>query len=106
MITMLTLPASLTILVIAQTVGADAKPTGSPLRIDVLSNRADLISAGDALVAVAYPDGTDPAAIHVSLGGSDITNEFAMRENGRYEGLVTGLALGANTLKAVLPDGR
>ena len=100
------LTAALTILVLALTAVADAKPTSSPLRIDVLSNRADLISAGDALVAVAYPDGTDPADIHVSLGGSDITSEFAMRENGRYEGLVTGLALGANTLEAVLPDGR
>jgi hypothetical protein len=73
--------------------------------LDVLSNRADLISGGDALVAVTLPAGTDPAGVKVTLGGSDVTNDFALRPNGRYEGLVTGLAAGANTLEARLPDG-
>src|SRR3954464_9795342 len=68
--------------------------------IDVLSNRADLISGGDALVAV---NGGIPAS--VSLNGRDVTNEFALRPNGRYEGLVTGLANGLNQLAAKLPDG-
>jgi hypothetical protein len=68
--------------------------------IDVLSNRADLISGGDALVAV---NGGPPAG--VSLNGHDVTSDFAVRQNGRYEGLVTGLADGANTLAARLPDG-
>jgi hypothetical protein len=66
--------------------------------IDVLSNRADLISGGDALVAI------NGGAATVSLNGHDVTNDFAVREDGRYEGLVTGLADGANKLEAQLPD--
>ncbi|HKN94951.1 MAG TPA: DUF6351 family protein [Thermoleophilaceae bacterium] len=68
--------------------------------IDVLSNRADLISGGDALVAV---DGGTPASM--SLNGKDVTSEFATRANGRYEGVLTGLQNGTNTLAATLPDG-
>jgi hypothetical protein len=98
--------AVLTGLALAPVASASAKATPPPLRIEVLSNRSDLISAGDALVAIAYSRRVDPAQIRVRLGGSDITNEFALRENGRYEGLVTGLALGKNVLEATLPDGR
>ena len=68
--------------------------------IDVLSNRADLISGGDALVAV---NGGVPNS--VTLNGQDVTSEFALRPNGRYEGLLTGLVNGSNTLQATLPDG-
>jgi hypothetical protein len=66
----------------------------SAAQINVLSNRADLISGGDALVSVA------PAGAKVTLNGADITSQFANRANGRYEGLVTGLSLGSNTLSA------
>src|SRR4051794_31237315 len=73
--------------------------------IQVLSNRADLVSGGDALVGVALPDGTDPSAVQMALNGGDVTSEFAQRADGSYEGLVTGLDVGANTLTATLPDG-
>ena len=36
----------------------------------------------------------------MTLNGTDVTGAFALRENGRYEGLVTGLALGGNVLVA------
>jgi hypothetical protein len=71
----------------------------------VLSNRADLISGGDALVAARLAPGTDAAAVRVTLNGSDITSNFAVRENGQYQGLVTGLVEGENLLRARLPDG-
>src|SRR5688572_4662115 len=73
--------------------------------IDLLSNRADLISGGDALVAARLAPGTDAAAVRVTLNGSDITSSFAVRENGQYQGLVTGLAEGDNLLRARMPDG-
>ncbi len=73
--------------------------------IDVLSNRADLISGGDALVAARLAPGTDAAAVRVTLNGSDITSRFAVRENGQYAGLVTGLVAAENLLRARLPDG-
>src|SRR4051794_34824150 len=85
---------------------AQAQAPAAPLRIEVLSNRADLISAGDALVAVKYSKGEDPARIRMFAAGKDVTSAFALRPNGRYEGLLTDLALGRNTLVAKLPDGR
>jgi hypothetical protein len=63
--------------------------------IHVLSNRADLISGGDALVEI-----TGEVPTKVTLNGADISSAFAMRPNGRFMGLVTGLALGANELVA------
>src|SRR3954454_4883322 len=98
-----TLIAALIPLALAPIAAAEA--ASPPITIDVLSNRADLISAGDALVAVSYPDGVDPSTIRMRLGTQDITDQFALRPNGRSEGLVTNLALGRNVLRATLPDG-
>src|SRR4051812_39368565 len=82
------------------TAGAVATPSAlaapTPPSIQVISNRADLISAGDALVAIGLPAGADSA--RVTLGSRDVSGAFARRPNGRYEGLVTGLALGGNVL--------
>jgi len=75
-----------------------------PLAIHVLSDRADLISAGDALVAVDLPTGVSPGSVTVTDNGRDVTSAFAMRANGLYEGLVTGLDLGANQLVASAPN--
>ncbi len=79
-------------------------PVTSPV-ISVLSTRSDLVSGGEALVSVALPSGTDPTLVRMALGGTDVTDEFAVRPNGRYEGLVTGLSVGDNTLTATMPDG-
>lgn len=86
-------------------VGALAAPPAAlaqraaPPRITVLSNRADLISGGDALVAI------DRRAARVTLNGSDVTSEFTPRR-GRLIGLVTGLAVGRNDLRARSRRGR
>lgn len=71
-----------------------------PLRVSVMSNRADLISGGDARVRIAVPKGLKARAIRVMLGKRDVTKRFAKRANGHYEGIVTGLRVGANTLTA------
>lgn len=82
------------------TAGAgSAAPTDVP-QIVVLSNRADLVSGGDALVEVKLPDETDPTDVRVALDGRDITSQFAIRPNGGYQGLVTGLREGTNELTA------
>src|SRR4051812_39929994 len=73
------------------------------LAVEVLSNRADVISAGDALVAVKLPAGTDASKVRVTNGAKDITSFFAMRPNGRFEGLVTDLAAGRNVITATAP---
>ena len=71
-------------------------------QIDVLSNRADLVSGGDALVQVTLPRRADPASARIDLNGADITPDFALRD-GRLIGLVGGLRDGANTLTATGP---
>jgi len=78
----------------------------SGLKIEVLSNRADLISGGDALVEVELPGDVDPNSVRVDVDGSDVTSDFAVRPNGRYLGLVTGLKEGDNVLTARAADGR
>ena len=70
----------------------------------MLSNRADLVNDGDALVEVVLPPGTAPGAVHVDVGGRDVTGAFGLRGDGRFFGLVTGLALGNNIVTAHLPS--
>jgi uncharacterized tannase-like protein DUF6351 len=82
---------------------APAAPSPAGLRIEVLSNRADVISGGDALVAIDLPAGVRPSQVKVVLGGRNVTGKFAKRANGRYEGLLTGLREGANVLTAQAP---
>ena len=92
------------VLVILGAVVCAAATTGSataaPQEIAVLSNRADLISGGDALVEIKWPAGTNLAATLVSLNGVSIRPAFDMRPNGRFIGLVTGLKNGNNVLLA------
>jgi hypothetical protein len=71
--------------------------------IQVLSGRADLVSGGDALVRVGLPDGVRSATVDVN--GRDVTKQFALRPNGRFEALLTGLTLGRNDVRASTPDG-
>ena len=78
------------------------------LQILSLSNRADLLSGGDALIELVLPDGADLASVQVDVDGRDVTQSFAARDGamgGRIVGKVTGLAVGANVLTARLPDG-
>ena len=75
----------------------------APPQILVLSNRADLISGGDALVEIKWPAGTNVALAKIALGGVNIKPAFDLRANGRYMGLVTGLSNGPNVLTARIP---
>jgi hypothetical protein len=75
--------------------------------IVVLSNRADLISGGNALVEIKLPAKAkaDPDAVKVDVDGRDVTSAFAVRADGRFYGLVTGLPLGGSVLRAKVPNG-
>jgi len=70
--------------------------------IKVLSNRADLISGGDALVELVLPAGAEASALRVNLNGQEVTSQFARRDNGRVMAQLTGLTVGDNTLSAAL----
>jgi Tannase-like family of unknown function (DUF6351) len=73
------------------------------IEIDVLSNRGDLLSGGDALVEVVLKKQADAARVRVELNGEDVTSAFAVRDDGRFLGLVTGLSEGKNKLTARVP---
>jgi hypothetical protein len=83
---------------------AQAQTNGAPV-ITVLSNRADLISGGETLTSVALPAGANPRRVRIRLNGRNVGSQFGLRANGVYEGLLTGLSLGRNTLVATLPGG-
>jgi len=87
------------------TVGSLTAQRGT-LGIRVASNRADLLSGGDALVEIALPSGANTTGLKVVLshGGHsrDVTSAFALRANGKVQGVVTGLPNGAADLAATL----
>ncbi|HEY2834303.1 MAG TPA: DUF6351 family protein [Sporichthyaceae bacterium] len=76
------------------------KNSGPGLGIQVLSNRADLISGGEAYVEITEPAGIRATNVHVLLDGHDISREFARRDNGRILGLVQGMSNGPHVLTA------
>ena len=88
-----------TLLCAASVYRAEAAPApGAPPQIRVLSNRADLVSGGDALVEIVVPAGA--GAPTVDANGRNVTSAFRRLGNGRVLGLVTGLRVGSNTLTA------
>jgi hypothetical protein len=82
-------------LAVPLTAGAD----DDSFEIVTLSNRADLISGGDALVEVRVPKGVALNRVKVRLNGSDITSSFT--PYGRaLRGLVVGMVPGRNDVSA------
>src|SRR5712692_9566503 len=79
---------------------SDDADEGGGLRIKTLSNRADLISGGDAYVEIVLPKRQSATALSVQLNGRDVRSAFAVRANGRVLGVVTGLVDGRNVLIA------
>jgi hypothetical protein len=65
--------------------------------LTVLSNRADLVSDGQVLVGIG---GAGRSGLRVTVGTRDVTRAFAMRANGRVEGIIDGLRVGANVVTA------
>jgi hypothetical protein len=85
--------------------GSNGNGSSGASAVRVLSNRADLISGGDALVQVVLPDGAPAGATTVDLNGVDVTHDFSSASDGRYMGLVSGLVPGSNQIVAHLPGG-
>ncbi|CAN5348569.1 DUF6351 family protein [soil metagenome] len=70
------------------------------IRVLSVSNRPDLISGGDARVAVDKVKGLRRKQVRISLNGTDVTKKFKVRPGGRYEAVLTGLRVGRNVVKA------
>jgi len=76
-------------------------PTTTTTTITALSNRADLISGGDALVEITPSPPEDSV---VTLDDIDVTSSFVLIDDERTMGLVTGLVVGANELTVTHAD--
>lgn len=74
---------------------APVAPESGGAKIRVISNRADLVSGGNAMVEIEGVDDEFTA----DVDGRDVTEAFAVRANGRTLGLIDGLGLGRNVLR-------
>lgn len=80
---------------------ASALATPKNVEIQTLSNRADLISSGDALVEVRLPKNLAPKNLELRLNGRDVTSQFHyIAAENRLVALLGGLVEGANKLVA------
>lgn len=86
--------------------GAGGDAAAGDVTLKVLSNRADLLNSGDALVEVLLANGVSAEGLKLDVDGRDVTAAVQRRSNGRLMGLVTGLPLGTSTLRARLANGR
>lgn len=69
------------------------------VQIESLSNRADLISGGDALLQITTDTRGMPV---VTLNGAPVRDAFRESAPGRYVGYIDGLKLGPNRVEARL----
>jgi hypothetical protein len=88
------------------TQGAASAAAPGVLKVVSLSNRADLLSGGDALLEVVLPKGTSERDVTVRLDGREVTSAFARRPDGRYYGRVEKMSVGRHTVVARTRDGR
>jgi len=80
---------------------AAAEPTPLNFEIVTLSNRADLISGGDALVEVRVPKNVPLKKVTLWLNGHEVTAAFRTNEAARtMRGVLTGLVIGENEFLA------
>src|SRR3989449_4849619 len=80
---------------------AQAGEEPSNFEIVSLSNRADLVSGGDALLEVRVPKNVPPHQVKLLLNGRDVTATFRTDATGRVmRGVLTGLVQGENDFTA------
>ena len=82
-------------------VTAQAGEAPSSIQIVSLSNRADLISGGDAFIEVRVPTSVALNKVRLSLNGHDVTGAFTANATVRtLRGVVSGLVEGRNDFTA------
>ncbi len=75
-------------------------------RIKVLSNRADLVSGGDALVRVKLPRGVKASRLRLTAGRRNVTRGSQRTGRRRLEGVVGGLRDGRDRARRAHPARR
>src|ERR1700741_3321187 len=74
--------------ILALAVGVCSVASAAAPEILVLSNRADLVSGGDALVEIKVPSYFPNAAkaVKIDVDGRSVTDSFQVRADGRFYG--------------------
>jgi Tannase-like family of unknown function (DUF6351) len=90
---------------VALLVPAAAEAAMPAPRMNVLSNRADLVSGGDALVRVVLPRGVRPKRLKLTAGHRNVTRVLRRTGRRRLDGNVRGLHVGRNALVARIKRG-
>ncbi len=85
--------------------GGDSSSSPPGVSLQTLSNRADLISGGTALVEIMLPASANASQLKVDIDGSDMMPAFSTLPDGRTVGLLSGLKNGANVVSAQASDG-
>jgi hypothetical protein len=70
------------------------------LILSIVSSSADQVSGGEARVTVQIPDGMESDDLQVTAGDTDVTDAFSPNDSGAMEGVVSGLAVGENVVRA------
>ncbi|MFN8150811.1 MAG: DUF6351 family protein [Solirubrobacterales bacterium] len=83
-----------------------AQASGESPKIEVLSNRGDLLSQGDALVAISLPKRASKASLDIELNGEPVGGQFRKTGKRDLEGLLKGMQDGGNVLTVMMRDGR
>lgn len=94
-----------TLLVMVSPVESGAAEHGE-LSLRVLSGRADMVTAGDALLQVRVARRIPVSAVAVRVNGTDVTDQFTVDYGTRtLTGRVSGLRVGRNDVMAFVPGG-
>jgi hypothetical protein len=84
---------------------APADAAVRPPKIKVLSNRADLVSGGDALVRVKVPRGAKASAVRLAAGDRNVSRALKPAGGRRLQGVIRRLPLGTTVLTARVRGG-
>lgn len=87
-------------------VGSTPATTNGVISIETVSNRADLISGGDALLRLVIPQGLVFSDITIMANDRDVSNKFTPESPSRALGLIEGFEPGPVVVKATAVDGR
>jgi hypothetical protein len=91
----------LSVSLVTSVVAPSAESTPANFEIVTLSNRADLISGGDALVEVRVPQNVPLKKVTLTLNGYDVTAAFVTDATARtMRGVLSGLVVGENEFLA------
>ena len=94
-------PALLVAILVVLSASSSRSQPRSLIEIRTLSSRADLVSGGDALIAVTVPAGTRADRVSVTQNGVDVMPRLRLdAASGEYRGIIDGLALGTNRIVA------